>query len=183
VREGQRLKQMVGELLAAARAEHATRVGARAPVDLVALSEEICARHNAAGHQCTVESRGPAIGMCDAFRITQLLENLTENAIKYSPLEGEIRLSIWSNGDCAFLSVSDQGIGIPAHDLPHVFERFYRATNVDDRRFAGMGLGLFICRGIVEQHGGRIHVTSQPGQGSTFQVELPLAPVTENIHA
>jgi signal transduction histidine kinase len=120
--------------------------------------------------------------MCDAFRITQLLENLTENAIKYSPLGSAIVLKVWANDDCIFLSVSDQGIGIPAHDLPHIFERFYRAANVDDRRFAGMGLGLFICRGIVEQHGGRISVTSRAGQGSTFQVELPLVAVMENVH-
>ncbi|HEU5097748.1 MAG TPA: ATP-binding protein [Roseiflexaceae bacterium] len=182
VREGQRLKQIVLELLDAARAEQGNLVGERVAVDLVALAEEICARHSAAGHRCTVENRGPVIGMCDVFRITQLLENLTENAIKYSPFGSDILLKIWSDDDCIYLSVSDQGIGIPAHDLPHIFERFYRAANVDDRRFAGMGLGLFICRGIVEQHGGRIHASSRPGQGSTFHVELPLAPVMENMH-
>jgi signal transduction histidine kinase len=183
VHEGQRLRQIVLELLDAARAEQGNLVGERAPVDLLTLAQALCARHNAAGHRCGVESHGPVIGMCDAFRITQLLENLTENAIKYSPLGSEILLKIWSEDDHAFLSVSDQGIGIPAHDLPHIFERFYRAANVDDRRYAGMGLGLFICRGIVEQHGGRILVSSQPGQGSTFQVELPLAPVMESTHA
>ena len=72
--------------------------------------------------------------------------------------------------------MSDQGIGIPAADLPHVFERFHRAANVNDRRFAGMGLGLYICQGIVEQHGGRIWATSAPGQGTTFEVALPLEP-------
>lgn len=182
VREGQRLKQIVLELLDAARAEQGNLVGERAPVELVALAQEICARHNAAGHRCDVESSRPVVGVYDAFRIGQLLENLTENAIKYSPLGSEILLKVWSNDDCAFVSVTDQGIGIPAHDLPHIFERFYRAANVDDRRFAGMGLGLFICRGIVEQHGGRIQVSSQPGQGSTFQVELPFAPIMESTH-
>ena len=165
VREGQRL------------------VGERAPVDLVALAEEVCARHSADHHRCDVESHGPVIGMYDAFRIAQLLENLTENGVKYSPLGGEVRLKVWSDDECAHISVSDQGIGIPAHDLPHIFERFYRAANVDDRQFAGMGLGLFICRGIVEQHGGRIHVSSRPGAGSRFQIELPLTPVMEDSHA
>jgi signal transduction histidine kinase len=70
--------------------------------------------------------------------------------------------------------VADSGIGIPAADLPHIFERYHRGTNVDDRRFAGLGLGLFICRGIVEQHDGRIWATSALGQGSTFHVSLPL---------
>jgi len=120
------------------------------------------------------------VGVSDAFRITQLLENLVENGVKYSPLGGDVRLKVWADDERAHISVSDQGIGIPAHDLPHIFERFYRAANVDDRQFAGMGLGLFICRGIVEQHGGRIHVSSQPGAGSCFQIELPLAAVMEN---
>jgi signal transduction histidine kinase len=74
----------------------------------------------------------------------------------------------------AFVDVTDQGIGIPASDLPQIFERFHRASNVDDRRFAGMGLGLFICKGIVEQHGGRIWVESRVGTGSTFHVVLPI---------
>ena len=74
----------------------------------------------------------------------------------------------------ARIDVTDQGIGIPAADLPQIFERFHRGTNVDDRRFAGMGLGLFICKGIVEQHGGRISVESRVGTGSTFHVVLPL---------
>jgi signal transduction histidine kinase len=81
---------------------------------------------------------------------------------------------LWREGDEARLSVTDQGIGIPTEDLPRLFERFHRGGNVDDRRFAGMGLGLYICRGIVNEHGGRIWATSQVGQGSTFQVALPL---------
>jgi signal transduction histidine kinase len=183
VREGQRLKLIVLELLDAARAEQGRLVGTRVPVDLVALAEEACARHSADHHRCNVESHGPVIGMYDPFRITQLLENLTENGVKYSPQGGEVRLKVWADSDCAYISVSDQGIGIPAHDLPHIFERFYRAANVDDRQFAGMGLGLFICRGIAEQHGGRIHVSSRPGVGSSFQIELPLTPVMEDSHA
>lgn len=81
----------------------------------------------------------------------------------------------------AHLSVTDTGIGIPAPDLPHIFERYHRGTNVDDRRFAGRGLGLFICHAIVEQHGGRIWATSSPGNGSTFHVTLPLA--ASPVHA
>ncbi len=183
VREGQRLKLIVLELLDAARAEQGRLVGERALVELVALAEEVCARHSADQHVCAVESNGPVIGMYDASRIMQLLENLTENGVKYSPHGGKVRLKVWADSDCAYISVTDQGIGIPADDLPHIFERFYRAANVDDRQFAGMGLGLFICRGIVAQHGGRIHVSSRPGAGSSFQIELPLTPVMEESHA
>lgn len=75
----------------------------------------------------------------------------------------------------AVLEVSDHGIGIPAADLPQLFGRFHRAANVDDRRFAGMGLGLFICRAIVEAHGGAISATSRVGVGTTFRIRLPLA--------
>jgi len=183
VREGQRLRQIVLELLDAARAEQGRLVGARTPVDLVALAEEVCARHSVEHLSCTVESSAPVIGKYDQFRITQLLENLIENGVKYSPHGGDVRLKVWSEAESAYISVSDQGIGIPAQDLPHIFERFYRAANVDDRQFAGMGLGLFICRGIVEQHGGRIDVSSQPGAGSRFQIELPLTPVMEDSYA
>jgi signal transduction histidine kinase len=182
VREGQRLRLIVLELLDAARAEQGRLVGERTPVDLVALAEEVCARHSVEHHRCLVESQGPVVGMYDPFRMTQLLENLIENGVKYSPQGGEVRASIWSDADCAYAVISDQGIGIPTQDLPHIFERFYRAANVDDRQFAGMGLGLFICRGIVEQHGGSIHASSQPGKGSSFRIELPLSPRLENTN-
>jgi signal transduction histidine kinase len=86
-----------------------------------------------------------------------------------------VRVQVWQEAGTNRLSVTDSGIGIPTEDLPHVFERFHRGTNVDDRRFAGMGLGLFICRGIAEQHGGRIWATRAATGGSTFHVALPVA--------
>jgi len=118
VSEGQQLKRIVLELLDAARAEQGRLVGERAQIDLVSLAEEVCARHTADHHPCAVESNGPVIGMYDAFRITQLLENLTDNGVKYSPQGGQVRLKVWTDTARAYISVSDQGIGIPAHDLP-----------------------------------------------------------------
>jgi signal transduction histidine kinase len=94
--------------------------------------------------------------------------------VKYSPEGGRIMVKVWQEDHAARLSVADQGIGIPASDLPHIFERFYRAKNVDDQQFAGMGLGLFICCAIVEQHGGRIWAQSSKAMGTTFHVLLPL---------
>jgi len=104
-----------------------------------------------------------------------VMSNLIENAIKYSPGDDLIQVRLWHEDLTVHFTVTDSGIGIPPGDLPSIFDRFHRASNVDDRRFAGMGLGLYICRGIVEQHGGRIWATSTVGRGSTFHVMIPAA--------
>lgn len=176
-REANRLKGLVLELLDAARAEEGKLLGDFEEVDLVAQAQEVCARHNSARHQCRVEAATGVVGMFDQSRIRQLLENLVENAVKYSPEGGAVIVRIGIVGDRAQFSVRDHGIGIPASDLAHVFDRFHRGTNVDDRRFSGMGLGLYICHEIVEQHGGTINVSSRRGEGTTFMIELPLQPL------
>lgn len=173
VTEGLRLRALVIELLDAARTEQGNLLSHREPVDLLALAREIAERHRTAQHPVGVEAPGPVIGTYDRARIAQLLENLVENAIKYSPAGGDVSVVVRDTGDQAELTVTDRGIGIPPADLPHLFERFHRGTNVDDRRFAGMGLGLYICRGIVAEHGGAIRASSVSGQGSTFHVTLP----------
>jgi signal transduction histidine kinase len=183
VQEGLRLKRLVLELLDASRTEQGRLLSERTPVDLAALAREVCARHASELHGCDVDTADAVIGMYDPTRVEQLLDNLVENAIKYSPGGGAVRVRVWREADEARITVCDRGIGIPAADLPHIFERFYRAGNADDRRFVGMGLGLFICRGIVEQHGGRIWATSRPGQGSTFHIALPLVPAGATVYA
>ena len=176
VRESKRLNSLVLELLDAAQVEQGRLVGTREAVDLVELAREACERHQHLDrHPCVVEGDSSVVGEYNRNRIVQLLDNLIENAIKYSPDGGEVRVRVWREVGEAHLAVSDQGIGIPEADLPYLFERFHRGANVDDRRFAGLGLGLYICRGIVEQHGGRIWATSTPGRGSTFHVALPMA--------
>jgi signal transduction histidine kinase len=171
--ESERLRAMVLELLDAARAEQGRLVGRREPVALAALANEVALRHHTQLHPCVVEAPGNPVGYYDRDRIAQLLENLVENAVKYSPAGGTVRISIAQDAAGMHLRVTDQGIGIPPADLPLLFERFHRGANVDDRRFPGMGLGLYICREIAVQHGGTIDVESQPGQGSTFHVTLP----------
>lgn len=183
VREGQRLKRLVLELLDATQTEQGRLVGQHVEFDLVALVREICDRRQEGRHSCVLDSNGPVVGRYDQNRILQLIENLVENAVKYSPEGGEVRVKVWREAGQAHLTVADSGIGIPAKDLPFVFDRFHRGANVDDRRFAGMGLGLFICRGIVEQHGGCIWADSRLGQGSTFHVTLPLNIVGDLEHA
>jgi signal transduction histidine kinase len=176
VKDSQRLRRLVTELLDVGRVEQGRLLDKREEIDLAALVRESCERVLSARHPCCVEADAPVIGSFDALRMTQLVDNLIENAIKYSPEGGEIRVRVWREGDEAHISVTDQGIGIPAGDLPYLFDRFHRGNNVDDRQFSGMGLGLYICRGIAEQHGGRLWATSPGvGQGSTFHVALPLS--------
>jgi len=174
VKESKRLSALVIELLDASRLEEGGLVSDGVPTELVEMAREIIERRSDARHAVDLDGDAEVVAEIDRARIAQLLENLLENAIKYSPAGGEIGITVTREGDQARIVVRDGGIGIPAADLPHVFERFHRGTNVDDRRFAGMGLGLYICRGIALQHGGSISVESVVGRGSTFTVALPL---------
>jgi signal transduction histidine kinase len=174
IQDAQRLRRLVTELLDVSRVEQGKLLNRREQVDLVELARAACERMSSPTHTCTVEGDEHVVGNFDRVRMMQLIDNLLENAAKYSPDGGPIEVRVWHEGDEARLSVTDRGIGIPPDDLPRLFDRFHRGTNVDDRRFSGMGLGLFICRGIAEQHGGRLWATSSgEGMGSTFGVELP----------
>ena len=175
VREGQRLSALVTDLLDAARLEQGRLVSEREPVDLGALVGEVVKRQHPGRHATELDVRGVVVGTVDRRRIEQLVENLIENAKKYSPEPTPVNVRVWQTNGEAHISVRDHGIGIPPGDLPRIFERFSRASNVDDRKFHGMGLGLYICRGIVEEHGGRIWAESELGKGSTFHVALPLS--------
>ena len=110
----------------------------------------------------------------DAGRIGQVVTNLLTNAIHFNREQGEVRLTVRSEGGAVLLTIADTGQGIPAEDLPHMFERFYRADKSRSRIQGHNGLGLAICKAIVDAHGGSIAVSSQVGAGSTFTVTLPL---------
>jgi len=107
----------------------------------------------------------------DARRVVQVLENLVSNAVKHTAPGGEIRIRAESANGEVHISVRDTGCGIPAENLPHLFDRFWQARGA---RRGGAGLGLAIAKGIVEAHGGRIWVESELGAGSTFGFSLPL---------
>jgi signal transduction histidine kinase len=173
VREAQRLSTLVTDLLDATRMEQGRLVADREPTDLGALVSGVVARQHGT-HPVHVDVRGAVVGSYDSRRIEQVVENLVENAKKYSPEATPVSLTVWQQDGEARITVRDRGIGIPAADLPGIFERFSRASNVNDRKFHGMGLGLYICRGIIEEHGGRIWAESEIGKGSTFHVALPL---------
>jgi signal transduction histidine kinase len=106
--------------------------------------------------------------------LEQVIQNLVQNAIKYSPTGGSVRVQLEQRGTLACMAVHDQGIGIPSAALPQLFQRFYRAKNADDQHISGMGIGLSIVEEIVSLHGGTVEVQSTEGQGSTFTICLPL---------
>jgi two-component system sensor histidine kinase KdpD len=115
----------------------------------------------------------PAV-FADCSRIGQVINNLTDNAVKYSPLGSPIVISAASDDNSLVISVTDSGTGISSDSLEVLFEYFFREKTAATMGKGGMGLGLPICKGIVEAHGGRIWVESQPGKGSTFRFSIPL---------
>lgn len=110
----------------------------------------------------------------DAQQLKQLLGNLIDNAIKYTPEKGIVTISLFRDGEWARLEVADTGIGIAPEHLPHIFDRFYRIDKARSRTGGGTGLGLAIVKGIAEQHDGKVTVTSEPGKGSVFTAWLKL---------
>jgi PAS domain S-box-containing protein len=153
----------------------------RRPTDLVALARKVALefQQNTKRHAIVIETELPRLmGMWDSMRLEQVTDNLMSNAIKYSPNGGEIKLRVYREGgaeghDWAVLCVCDPGIGIAPEDIPHVFEWFRRSRNTSGR-ISGAGIGLASASYIISQHGGTISVSSEPGNGSTFSVKLPL---------
>ena len=116
----------------------------------------------------------PLIVFGDQLRIEQMVYNMLQNAVKYSPHGGHIDVRIEQQAQAVVLTITDQGIGIPAASLANLFTQFYRGNNVQSEQINGMGLGLYVVHQIVQAHGGTIEVASEEGQGSTFRISLPL---------
>jgi heavy metal sensor kinase len=180
LQEINRMTELVDALLTLARADEGLVPLHREPVDLRALlteseeTGELLAEPT--GVAVTMDApSGPVVIQADGTRLRQLVMNLVTNAVKYTPAGGRVRLWLARDDGLVRLGVSDTGIGIAPGDLPHIFDRFYRAdaarTRTADR--PGAGLGLAICKWIAEAHGGKIDVQSRPGRGTTFTVTLP----------
>jgi len=174
-----RLTKLTEDLLTLARSDADESVLEHERVQFDQLSADACAYiaplAASAGVALTYDSPLSAVVVeGDQKRLTQLLVNLLDNAIKYTATGGSTRLGLSVEGSSAVITVSDTGRGIPAEALPHIFERFYRQTDPRDSRVTGFGLGLAISKWIADAHGGSIEVESRPGAGSTFTVRLPL---------
>lgn len=178
-KETGRLSALTDELLDVSRLQGGTLPLATQPVDVAAIARDVAGRSGHRHPGRVVELVGadePAIVAGDAIRLDQVLTNLVDNAHKYSPNGGTVTLSVGREVDDVMMTVHDDGIGIPPLELPEIFEPFKRAANATQRQLPGLGLGLHICRQIVERHGGRIWAESGgPHTGTTFYVRLPIA--------
>jgi signal transduction histidine kinase len=174
--ESDRLGGLIGNLLDMSRLEAGVLKVDPAPVQLGRVVENAVkqAQHLTDLHHVSLDWRSDPYVMADVSRIIQVLTNLLNNAIKYSPDGGDIRVAGRAHGKMLEISVADCGVGIAPRDLDKIFDRFHRVDGDLARRVSGTGLGLPICRGLVEAHGGRIWVESEPDTGSIFKFSLPV---------
>jgi signal transduction histidine kinase len=175
-RSATKLTGLVDNLLDAAKVEAGVLQVEREPVRIERVAEQVIAQRRALvpDHPLSLEVQpGLPLVEADPVRVEQVLANLVDNAIKYSPAGGHVTIHLGAVGDSVEVSVSDHGVGISAENAQRLFDRFYRVDGAVARSTRGVGLGLFICRALVEAHGGRIWVESQPGRGSTFRFTLP----------
>jgi len=180
--QGHRLKQMIDALLDASRLEQGQLSITHAPVDFGLLVERVVQEVQLGVTQHTIESHmptEPVMTLGDELRLEQVLQNLLQNAIKYSPAGGAIVVTVERQTTHAVVQVRDHGVGIPTTAIPHLFERFYRVPDATERHIQGTGIGLYVVKEIVTLHDGTVGVTSQEGGGSTFTIQLPLLETTD----
>ena len=174
--EATALSRIVANLLILSRAESAGAVAIdRHPADLLDVAHRVANTFGSLADERGIALRvdgSPATTSVDSDLLGQAVSNLVDNAIGHTKSGGTVVLTV-TDGTVARLSVSDDGIGIPAEELPKIFDRFYRVDAARSRRRGGSGLGLEIARRIVDAHGGELSVVSEPGRGSTFTVSLP----------
>ncbi len=175
IRESDRLVRLSSDLLDLSRAE--TLGLEKTSIDLATLIADVVSRFSAQAAAAGVEIhntvRSPLIVLADNDEMAQVIVNLLDNAINYTPRGGEVAISAEDGEALVLISVTDTGIGIMSHDIPRLFERFYRADKARSRASGGTGLGLSIVKHIVENHGGSVGVQSEFNKGSTFTFTVP----------
>lgn len=174
IEQTQRMERLIDDLRELVRLDTGNLELRRVPAAMHHLAQAAIDRMRlqAPDHDLRLNAQEPFHDACvDGDRIAQVLDNLLTNAVKYSPGGGWVTISISSQNGRILVSITDEGPGIPAAALPHLFDRFYRAGARDVA--AGLGLGLYIARMLIEAHGGQIWVESEPGAGSTFSFTLP----------
>ena len=172
-----RLNKMISALLDLSRLQMGQFTIQPTQLDLVTLAQRVVDELQPSLDRHTVTLLGaeqPLFVMGDELRLEQVLQNLIQNAIKYSPAGGNVVIQLARTGDQLLIVISDQGIGIPQTSMPNLFSRFFRASNVHEHRISGIGVGLYVVNEIVTLHGGQISVESTEGVGTTFTVSLPV---------
>ncbi len=185
LRQTEQLERMMRDLLEFTRLESGIIRLNPEPVDLTLLAEHTVerlrpvAREAAVGLVIALDHALPVEG--DRLRLEQVLNNLISNAIKFTPKQGRVLIEGQLLDDVAEIVVRDTGIGIPAGEHQRIFDRFYQVDGGANREYGGTGLGLTICKHIVERHGGRIWVESMPGRGSAFHFTVPRELITSSL--
>ena len=176
-RSSQRMLRLIDDLLLLSRLQTHSITLEVEPVDLVALINEsqleLSAVADSAGVTLKLSTAdGPPV-RGDSGRLRQVIDNLVNNALKFTPRGGEVNVEVIREEGAWILEVADTGIGIPQEDLEQLFQKFFRASNADPTRTPGTGLGLSITQAIIALHHGEINVSSVMGAGTTFTVTLP----------
>jgi signal transduction histidine kinase len=174
--QAQRLDRMITSLLDISRLELGQLSLSRATVNLCALTQRVVTEVQPTTEAHIVTCTAPEEELLvdgDELRLEQVLQNLLQNAIKYSPDGGPIEVIVNPEAGQVYLTVTDRGMGFPAETAARLFERFYRAPNADPRQISGLGIGLFVVQEIVRLHGGSVQAEPQEGGGSRFTVCLP----------
>lgn len=179
--EVNRLARIVEALLAISRIDAGEAKEEQAQFDLAKLAinttDQLCLLAEDKEITITCEAKEPVNVLGDSARMKQVIVNLLDNAIKFTPAKGRVKLTVRAIQGKAVMEVADTGIGIPADALPQVFDRFFRVDKARSRERGGAGLGLAIVKSICAAHNGQVCVESIEGHGSRFRVELPLAPI------
>jgi signal transduction histidine kinase len=174
--ESLRLSKIVGQILLAGQLDADAVELSISECDPVQVASEViesASVHLPEGILLGLSAEGARSIDCDEAKLKQVLVNLVDNAIKYSPDGGQVTIRLDQNGNGCLIEVADQGLGIPAEEQDRIFEKFYRLDPQQTKGVGGSGLGLYICRELVERMDGQLSVESEPGVGSRFQVALP----------
>ncbi|MFA5336094.1 MAG: ATP-binding protein [Candidatus Omnitrophota bacterium] len=177
-RESDRLAKLIDDILDLSRTESGKMAMVFMPLDVSPVVKRVCAilEKQAAMKSIRIALDIPAGTpriLADESRLSQVILNLLDNAVKYTPEGGDVRISAAPEGNFVRIDVFDTGVGIPEADIPRIFERFYRVDKARSRELGGTGLGLSIVKHIVQAHGGQVSVKSAPEKGSTFSFTIP----------